>query len=430
MTRSATDLLARVRVAQVIESDGPGGAERVLAELSGALSNAGLAVVGVLPMTGEGWLARELGSLGVPIERVPMDGPLDRASISGLTDVFQRHRISAVHSHDFTMAVACAMASWRAGTAHVMTMHGSRYYAERWRRRVLLGIAARAPRSALVAVSHPLADHLRADLQLATHRVSVVANGVRFRQAGAPARLRADLRMEYDDQLVLAVGNLYAVKGHKDLIDALSLLDESGRRVHLAIAGRGQLAEALISHACEVGMGDRVHLLGLRADIPEILAAADLFVLPSHSEGLPMALLEAMSAGVPIVATSVGDVPRALDHGSAGLLVPPESPARLAGAIRLLLDDRRLAASLGQRASLRVQLHYSLQAMSERYAALYASLVSQPVSAESTSAPDAALADSIASASATSPSRAPAAPPRASESPILGAAAPAAVRSA
>ena len=430
MRHSAAELLGRIRVAQVIESDGPGGAERVLAELSGSLHRAGLAVVGVLPLTGEGWLARELEHVGIQVERVPMNGPLDLASIAALTRVFRRHSITAVHSHDFQMAVACAAASWRVGAAHVMTMHGSRYYAERWRRRAALGLAVRAPRSALVAVSHALATHLRRDLRLSAGKVSVVANGVPLRGPAVPARLRADLRLKRDDQLVLAVGNLYPVKGHRDLIDALSLLDAGDRRVHLAIAGRGDLAEALTSHACDLGMSDRVHLLGLRADIPELLAAADLFVMPSHSEGLPMAVLEAMAAGLPIVATAVGDVPRALDHGSAGLLVPPASPTVLAAAMRLLLDDRRLARTLGERAAVRVRAHYSLQAMADRYASLYASLRAEPVSAAPAAARAASPARSTANASEALSDRAPAASRRASDSSRRGAGVPAAARPA
>src|SRR5205807_4507369 len=120
-------------------------------------------------------------------------------------------------------------------------------------------------------------------------------------------------------------------------VDAMSLLT-SHPDVHLAIAGRGDLADALSARARELGVAGRLHLLGLRSDVADVLAAADLFVLPSLSEGLPLALLEAMFAGLPIVASRVGEIPTALVDGECGVLVPPGDPAALAAAQARLLS--------------------------------------------------------------------------------------------
>src|SRR5207247_10689618 len=141
------------------------------------------------------------------------------------------------------------------------------------------------------------------------------------------------------DQLAVAVVNLYPVKGHHFLLEALALLAPRFPRLHVAIAGRGDLEGPLRARAQALDVGDRFHLLGLRSDVGNVLAGADVFVLPSLSEGLPLALLEAMLAARPVVATAVGEVPTVLMGGRAGVLVPPGEAAELAGAVAGVLTD-------------------------------------------------------------------------------------------
>src|SRR5437867_3543058 len=144
-----------LRIAHLIESDGPGGAERVLAHLSTALQAAGAYNVAFLPADGEGWLARRLEGSGVTIEYFREEGPVSPACARSLEVGFRRHRIVVAHSHEFMMAVYGAWAAWRAGVPHVITMHGSSYYAARLRRRL-------APRAAIGLSGHtPAASALR-----------------------------------------------------------------------------------------------------------------------------------------------------------------------------------------------------------------------------------------------------------------------------
>jgi glycosyltransferase involved in cell wall biosynthesis len=192
-----------------------------------------------------------------------------------------------------------------------------------------------------------------------------------------PARttLRAELRLGPHDRLLVSVGNLYPVKGHRYLIDALALLAARHPTLHVAIAGRGALADALTAHARDLGMAHRVHLLGLRSDVAAILTAADAFVLPSLSEGLPLALLEAMFAGIPIAATDVGEVAVALGHGEAGILVEPANPGALAAALDRLLSDPAAAGRMAERAALRAAAEYDVSTMVRRYADAYVELL-------------------------------------------------------
>jgi len=361
--------LTGVRIAHLIETDGPGGAERMLSLLAAELQRGGCPGVAFLPTRREGWLEAELASAGVTVEYVPLHRPFSPRFARELAAAFRRHRVGLAHSHEFTMAFYGAWAARLAGIPHVITMHGSRYYAARWRRRLALRAAIAATRG-VVAVSHALAASLRSDLWLPHHRITVVPNGVRSPN-GVTTELRAELGLGPADRLVLAVGNLYPVKGHRDLVSALAQLVPRHPTLHAAIAGRGELEMALREEAATRGIGGRLHLLGLRGDVGSLLAAADVFVLPSRSEGLPLALLEAMFAGRPIVATRVGEVPTVLADGAAGLLVDPGSPDQLAAAIDRLLGDPALAQTLGSRAQERANAEFHVSRMVERYASLY-----------------------------------------------------------
>jgi len=361
--------LAGLRIAHLIETNGPGGAERMLVHMVQELQAVGCQNLVIAPAGGEQWLQQQLGGRGVTVEPFVLDKPVSPKLAGWLTALLRRHRIALAHSHEFTMAVYGAWAAWRAGIPHVATMHGNRYYAGRLRRRVALR-AAFAVTGKVVAVSHALAQQLRRDLWLPASRVTTIGNGVRPEHAQS-SDLRQQLGLGPEDPLVLAVGNLYPVKGHGFAVEALASL----RGVHLAISGRGDLADKLREQAARLGVADRLHLLGLRSNIADLLAGADVFILPSLSEGLPMALLEAMFAGRAIVASDVGDVRAALDDGRAGTLVPAGDPRALASAIHELLNAPTRARELGARAEQRARKEYDVSRMVTRYVTVYKELL-------------------------------------------------------
>lgn len=370
--------VAGLRIAHLIESDGPGGAERVVVHLATALQHAGARNVVLLPANGEGWLAGELTGSGVAIEYFHIDRPLSPECARALAGSLRRHRIDVAHSHEFSMAIYGAWASWRARVPHVVTMHGSRYYAARLRRRLALRAAFSVSKQ-IVAVSETLAGALRRDLLFGRPRVGVLPNGVRY---AAPERvtLREELGLAPDDRLIVAVGNLYPVKGHRYLIDAVSRIAARHPALHVAIAGRGDQAQSLLDQARDRGLAAKVHLLGLRSDIPALLAAADVFVLPSTAEGMPLALLEAMWAGRPIVASNVGEVSVALRNGEVGELVEPGNAERLAESLDRLLTNGDYARILGERAACRARDEYDVTRMVRRYVDVYARAMNEPVS--------------------------------------------------
>ncbi len=364
----ALGALRGVRIAHLIESDGPGGAERLVVQLATELRTSACEIVAFLPAKGEGWLGRELTAAGVVVEPFQLERPVSPASARRLAAAFHRLHVAVAHSHEFTMAVYGAWAAWRAGVGHVITMHGGRYYADRLRRRLALR-AAIALSDKTVAVSERLTAELRADLWLRRSHVATIPNGVRF-EAAPGSTLRTELGLTQHDRLILSIGNLYPVKGQRHLVQALAYLADRHPGLHLAIAGRGDLASSLVQQARALGVEHRLHLLGLRSDIPNLLAGADVFALPSLSEGLPLALLEAMFASRPIVASAVGEVPLAL-AGGAGILVEPGDPAALAASLDRVLSDPGRARRLGERAGRRAAVEYHLTRTLERYALLY-----------------------------------------------------------
>ena len=357
------------RVAQLIETDGPGGAEQIVVMLARSLQKAGASPVVFLPPGREGWITRQMADMGIEVDHFHLERPLSTRCARLLARAFERHHITVAHSHEFSMAVYGAWAAHRAGIPHVITMHGSRYYAQRIRRRIALRAAILAS-AHTVAVSHGLAQDLRRDLWVSRANLEMIPNGVPY-TAPDHVNLRDELGLSPDDRLIVAVGNLYPVKGHRHAIDALARLADRHPGVHLAIGGRGHLRDELTAQARDLGISERVHLLGLRTDVPAILAAADVFVLPSLSEGLPLALLEAMFSGCPIVATNVGEVSAVLEHGQAGVIVEPGDPEALAAAIDRLLGDREAAGALGSRAAARALTEFDATRMLQRYFDIY-----------------------------------------------------------
>ena len=197
-------------------------------------------------------------------------------------------------------------------------------------------------------------------------RVDCVPNGVPLRSAAWDAR---------DPARIAFVGRLTREKGVFDLIEAVALLRASHPRVRLELAGDGD-ADAIARHAYELGIGDRVLIRGWCAAgaRERILARTGVFALPSHAEGLPMSLLEAMAAGCPVVASRVGGIPDAVHDGTEGLLVPAGDVAALAAALARVLSDRDLAARLGASAQVAIARRHSPAAAIDRIGRIYASL--------------------------------------------------------
>jgi glycosyltransferase involved in cell wall biosynthesis len=248
-------------------------------------------------------------------------------------------------------------------------MHGNQHTTARWRRRATLR-GAFGLTGTVVAVSNDTKRFFDGELRLRPGVLRVVPNGVPA-STGDRARIRRELRLSSDELLVLATGSLVPRKGHAVLMRALAAQPAEGPLWRLAIAGRGSEQPSLEVLSRELGIEARVHLLGHRDDVGDLLAAADIFAMPSLWEGLPLALLEAMSAEKPIVASATSGIPEAIVADVDGLLTRPGDVEELAAAIHRLRIDPGLRRRLGERAGTRAREEFSIEAMTTAYEELY-----------------------------------------------------------
>lgn len=289
-----------------------------------------------------------------------------------------------VHSHVSARIDLQARAVVGSGLPWVWTLHGV-YEANgveigRWKQAVE-GMRHRA--ACLTAVSRAIVEHWKG---LGLDRLlepRVTPGGIDcsafLRTSPDAAIWRSEHHIPADAVVFGSAGRLDPVKGHDLFVEAAGRLASRYAAVHFALAGDGPLMKDLRRRIEALNLKERFHLLGYRHAMPEFLAGLDVFVLPSRSEGLGLALIEAMAAGLPCVATRVGGVPEVLDD-SAGVLAPPESAEALAQAMEFMLDPERRRA-MGASAA-RLAQRFSIEACAARFAAIYDELLSGRGSSE------------------------------------------------
>lgn len=231
-----------------------------------------------------------------------------------------------------------------------------------------------------VTVCGAFARHIERDCGVDANRITVLHNAVRPIPPLLPekrAEVRRTLGAGPDETLLLTVGRFSREKAHADLIEAFAIVSRQAPRARLILAGDGPERAKLEAQVRARGVEDRVMFLGYRSDVLPLYGAADISVLPSHSEGSPNALLEAMGAGLPSVATRVGGVPEIATDGETALLVPSAQPQDLARAILRLIGDPALAARLGRAAVDVVEANYSPDVHGKKLVSLYRRLLDE-----------------------------------------------------
>jgi glycosyltransferase involved in cell wall biosynthesis len=364
---------ARQAVLQFSSSSGPGGAERVISKLSASLNRHPI-YRSVVCLFRPGWLQQQCDRNGITTYVMKNRVPFDPRLFKDLITVIRRERVCLIHAHEFDAIVHGTMAASLCGLPVVATIHGKNYFWEKRRRRLAYRLVSRYAQ--LVAVSGDLKRFVVRSTGISDDRLSVVYNGVEglsICSSKEIATSKEELGLLPNERVVGIVGSLYPVKGHKYLLDAVpAILQECPETVFLLI-GKGGLEAQLKQQANRLSVERHVRFLGLRDDIPKLLASMDLFVLPSLSEGLSMSILEAMMAGKPIVATEVGGNVELIAHGESGFLVPSGNSEALASSIVSLLKDTGRATRFGENGRKRAVSMFSHDKMVEQYCALYKS---------------------------------------------------------
>jgi glycosyltransferase involved in cell wall biosynthesis len=364
-----------LRIAMMVESDGPGGAEVMVFELAEELRRRGHFVVpvGPPPDRAVGWLGSKFRNAGFTPENFRIRRPIDTDCARSLVEIFRKHQIDLVHSHEFTMAVYGTAATRWCSIPHVITFHSDHRICQAWRRRAAVRWAIQHS-AATATVSSSTGAHLENALSLPPQTVHVVPNGVPIR-AGDPTNVRAEIGCGPNDIVILAVGNLEVHKGHIVLLRALHRIATESPSLpwRLVIAGGrgGPEHLGLEQFARDHNLSDRIHILLHREDIPDLQAMAEVFVMPSLREGLPMALLEAMLAGKAIVASETSGIPEAIVSGEHGLLTPPGDVDALVAALRLVLASPERRLVFGAKAKFRGHANFAVGVMTDAYERLY-----------------------------------------------------------
>lgn len=233
----------------------------------------------------------------------------------------------------------------------------------------------------IVAVSKAIQEKLSEVIAKSISNILLIPNGIdmaRFIKWGHGEKIKKELGIDENCLLVTTIGNLRVEKNQAMLLKVVSKLIKVFPMVRVLIVGEGLLKNQLSILRNEFGLSQYVHFLGLRHDIPDILDATDIFVSTSFWEGLPLSILEAMAAGIPVVATNVPGIQEVLLDDS-GVLVGLDDPEEMERALSLLIEDRNRRSELGAKGRKRVEEVYSLEAYINRWETLYEELISNDV---------------------------------------------------
>ncbi len=366
-------------VVQVIGNVAIGGAERHLLDLVQGLAALGIHVEVICPRQGP--LTQQLARRGFDAHCIEMVRPwpgdeyaLDQRAVQKLVSLLRKKRPDVVHSHLYPAHLHASFAAEEVGipgivyTAHTIIVRPGD---------VLLSYVTAAR---TIAVSRAVARLLeRAGVP--TERLEVIYNGVGSEHfeydLEAQQRVRAALNPG-TGPIIGTVSRLSLEKGVDVLLQAVQQVMQVVSPLTVLIIGDGPQAANLQHFANQLGLGETVHFLGARTDIPVLNRLLDVFVLPSREEACPMALLEAMAAGRAVVATQVGGTPEVVTHAVDGLLVPPEDPSALARALLVMLEDSALRATLGAAAQRKVFTQFTREQMVDEMLSFYQRILAKP----------------------------------------------------
>lgn len=377
----------RVRVFAIIAASGVGGAEEVFASLLRKLDSDRFEIR--VACHGEGTLLPEFRRHARDVWSLDLLRIGRRATVRRLAQLIAEARSQIVHTHLWTADVIGGLAARRARVPHIVSSVQGSYFLpvgangwRRWRRRVMSRTYRGVYRwfDRVIAASAFVATDLagRPGWRVPQGKLQVIHNGVDLARIDRAIAARAahDRGQPSETSHVIAtVANFYPIKGHEYLLRAMPAVVARCPDVRLVLAGDGDTRREMEQLTRQLGLDARVSFPGEVTNSLELMLDADLVVMPSVSEGLPITLLEAMALERPVVATRTGGIPEVVDHGTTGTLVPPRDPDALGQAISDALVGRARAERMARRARAVVRGRFSADRMVEETAALYDSLV-------------------------------------------------------
>lgn len=354
----------------------PGGLERVVL----SLVQEGMQLsqrVSVVCLERPGELAGEVERAGARVYSVDKRPGLRLGTVGRLRKLFEQIRPDVVHTHQIGALFYAGPAARRAGVPVVVhTEHGKHYENAPLRRRLMARWAARSAER-FFCVSADIAASVRARRIAPASKIEVVANGIdtaRYAQSSDACALREALGIPPDAPVVGTVGRLAEVKRQDVLLRAFARLRGA---CHLVLVGDGPMRPELERLAAELGIGNRVHFAGYQPAPERFFHVMNVFALTSRSEGMPLAVLEAWAAGVPVVASRVGGLPELIEEGVNGVMFEAGDDATLAVHLEQLLRDLEQARVLGAAGQHTVRSRFDVSVMAQRYQQSYLHLLNR-----------------------------------------------------
>lgn len=367
----------RIRVLEILATLKRAGAERMAVSLACRL-DAKRFETGVVSLFDpfDGGLEPELQAEGIAVWHLGKHKGLDLRMIPRLRRVIRKFEPAVIHTHSYVLRYSLPASLGMRVAAMVHTVHNvaskETDLAGRLLHRVVLG-----RRVVAVAVGEQVRQSYRE--LYGAEPGATIRNGIdtaSFRRAGARERWRTEHGFKDSDLLVVSVGRLDPQKNPLGMIDAFAIAFGADKRGQLLLVGDGSLRDACQQRAKEHGVAGRVHLLGVQTETADILAAADVFALASDWEGTPLAVMEAMAAGLPVAATAVGGVPELVADEETGLLSAPGDTRALSSSLARLASEPDLRQAMGSAAAVRAQT-FGVDSMVSQYAALFERLTGE-----------------------------------------------------
>lgn len=364
------------RVLQFTDALLRGGAERLLVDLAVRLDHARFAPA-VACFRQEAF-AEELAAAGRTTHIVLKHRAFDLGLLMRLRRLLRSEKIAIVHTHDLQSATYGLLAGRLAGARVLLTVHGLGIFRQKRSARLLPLLGRRLDR--VVFVGHWLQRVAAEEFGVRPRRPVVIHNGVDtavFRPGSPDPALRGELGLAEGTPVVGSVGNLRPVKDYPCLLRAFAAARQRVPSATLLLVGDGPERPALEALAGELGIANSVRFAGARADVARVLRLLDVFALSSQTEGISVALLEAMATGLPAVLTRTGGNPEVAAEGQTACLVPVGDAAAMGEALAALLTDPARRRAWGQAARRRVEAEFSLDGMVRAYESLYEALLSR-----------------------------------------------------
>ena len=331
----------------------------------------------------EGRLEEEIDALGIPVRVFPESQWGSGKIFRELVREFKQSNIQIVHTHKYKDTILAAPAAKLCGIPHVVrTVHGLREPFQGLQSlkmsiyKAIERIAHRYYVDSIIGVSSQIECTYKAEGE--RFRVTCIRNGIDLDGRSILTdrwRTRNELGIDSETCLIGTIGRLTPVKGIPYLLEAARMLLLQGANVKVLVVGEGSIRSDLMTQTRDLGISKDVVFLGHREDTDALLQALDIFALPSLSEGIPMALLEAMAASRAVVASRVGGVPEIVEDGTEGFLVESMDVNGLAEKCLRLIQSPELAQKMGQAARARVERNFSAENMAHQVALLYKELV-------------------------------------------------------